>query len=525
MQANGIGMSTNKSIAKSAGIISIATLISRILGFVRDIIFAAFFGTGIYAQAFVVAFRIPNLLRDLIGEGATNSAVVPVLVEELSLSGKDAFWKLANILLNLLLVVLTVLTIIGFVFARPIVFAIAPGFVEDPLKFDITVALTKAIFPYLIFIGLTAYGMGVLNSIKHFTAPAYGTSLLNISMIACMFIWRQDVIGLAAGVLLGGIMQVAIQIPVLLKSGIVFSHKYFTHPQVRKILRLLVPRVFGSGVYQINVFVSTILASIGRIVGEGAVAALYFSNRIMQLPLAIFAIALAQAALPTLSGHVVNSQKQEFAKTINFLLRSVFFLLLPASAGLIVLSEPITRILLQRGAFGAYSTHITSSALFFYSFGLLAYGAIKILVNGFYAMQDTRTPVKVAAISLVVNISLSVIFMFRLKVGGLALANSLSGILNAVMLFLLLKKKAGTLYENSLIVSLFKIFIASVLTGAFAYWLNAHFSMRFDNGSLVHSAAGLMISIFSSAVFYLIICRLMRIKELAELRSWILKKR
>ena len=346
MQAKGIGMSTNKSIAKSAGIISIATLISRILGFVRDIIFAAFFGTGIYAQAFVVAFRIPNLLRDLIGEGATNSAVVPVLVEELSLSGKDAFWKLANILLNLLLVALTALTIIGFIFARPIVFAIAPGFVEDPLKFDITVALTKAIFPYLIFIGLTAYGMGVLNSIKHFTAPAYGTSLLNISMIACMFIWRQDVIGLAAGVLLGGIMQVAIQIPILLKSGIVFTHKYFAHPQVRKILRLLLPRVFGSGVYQINVFVSTILASIGRIVGEGAVAALYFSNRIMQLPLAIFAIALAQAALPTLSGHVVNSQKQEFAKTINFLLRSVFFLLLPASAGLIVLSEPITRILL-----------------------------------------------------------------------------------------------------------------------------------------------------------------------------------
>jgi putative peptidoglycan lipid II flippase len=518
-------MSTNKSIAKSAGVISIATMVSRILGFARDIIFAAFFGTGIYAQAFVVAFRIPNLMRDLIGEGATNSAVVPVLVEELSRNGKEAFWKLANVLLNLLLVVLTVITIVGVIFARPIVFAIAPGFADDPSKFNITVALTKAIFPYLIFIGLTAYGMGVLNSIKHFTAPAYGMSLLNISMILCMCIWRQDVVGLAAGVLLGGLLQVIIQIPIMLKSGIIFTQKNFMHPQVKKILRLLGPRIFGSGVYQINVFVSTVLASVGRIVGEGAVAALYFSNRIMQLPLAIFAIALAQAALPALSGHAVRKEIQEFSKTINFLLRSVFFLLLPASAGLIVLSEPITRILLQRGAFSAYSTQITSSALFFYSFGLLAYGVIKILVNGFYAMQDTKTPVKVAALSLLVNILLSIVFMFRLKVGGLALANSLSGILNAMILFILLKKKTGTFYEKTLVISLAKISLASVLTGAFAYALNYYFNIRFPSYSLAYSITGLMASITGAIIFYIITCHLLKIRELAELRQWILKKR
>jgi putative peptidoglycan lipid II flippase len=519
-------MSTNKSIAKSAGIISLATLMSRILGFIRDIVFAAFFGTGIYAQAFVVAFRIPNLLRDLIGEGATNSAVVPVLVEELTRNGKQAFWKLANILLNLLLVALTVLTVIGFIFARPIVFAIAPGFMENPIKFDITLALTKVMFPYLIFIGLTAYGMGVLNSIKHFTAPAYGTSLLNISMVICMFVWRQDVIGLAAGVLLGGILQVAIQVPVLIKNGLVLVQRDFMHPQVKKILRLLGPRIFGSGVYQINVFVGTVLASIARIVGEGAVAALYFSNRIMQLPLAVFAIALAQAALPTLSGHIVNEQKQEFARTINFLLRSVFFLLLPASAGLIALSKPITRILLERGAFSAYSTHITSSALFFYSFGLLAYGAIKILVNGFYSMQDTKTPVKVAAVSLFVNIVLSIMLMFRLKVGGLALANSLSGILNAVMLYILLKRSTGTLYEKVLLASLSKILPASILTGIFARWVYYIFSTKVSMyDSLAYSIIGLLSSIAGAIIFYIIACWLFRIKELSELRSWILKKR
>jgi putative peptidoglycan lipid II flippase len=352
-------MSSNKSIARSAGIIGGATLLSRILGFVRDIVLAAFFGTGIYAQSFVVAFRIPNLLRDLIGEGATNAAVVPVLVEELSGKGRREFWKLANILLNLILVVLAAITLIGFIAARPIVIAIAPGFMADPDKLNVTVAMTRAIFPYLILIGLAAYGMGVLNSIKHFTAPAFSASMLNISLIVCMFIWRQDIMGLTAGILLGGFLQVMIQVPPLLRNGFILDQKAFTHPKVKKIGRLLLPRIFGTGVYQINVFVSTVLASISGIVGEGAVAALYFSNRILQFPLAIFAIALAQAALPTLSGHVAANDMDKFRRSINFQLRAISFILLPASAGLIALSVPITRVLLERGVFGAYSTSIT----------------------------------------------------------------------------------------------------------------------------------------------------------------------
>jgi len=517
-------MSTNKSIAKSAGIIGFATLISRVLGFARDMIFAAFFGTGVYAQAFVVAFRIPNLLRDLVGEGAANSAVVPVLVEELNHNGREAFWKLANILLNLVLVVLTLLTVIGFLMARPIVFAIAPGFSQDPVKLDVTIALTRIIFPYLIFIGLTAYGMGVLNSLKHFLVPAYGMCLLNIALIACMFMWRQDVFGLAAGVLLGGALQAGAQIPVLLKSGIVISHRGFSHPKVKKILRLLFPRVLGSGVYQINVFVSTVLASIGRIAGEGAVAALYFSNRIMQLPLAIFAIALAQAALPTLSGHIANKRGGDFSRSINFMLRSVFFLLLPASAGLIALSMPITKILLERGAFGAYSTAITSNALFFYSFGLLAYGVIKILVNGFYAMQDTKTPVKIAAVSLVVNIILSVLFMYKLKAGGLALANSVSGMCNAVMLFIALRKVSGTFDEKMLIKSLSKIVPASLLTGITAYIVNV-FCLRYLPAGGLFLTAGLFISIVSACVLYMVCCYAFNIQEFEELRSWISRKK
>ncbi len=518
-------MSTNKSIARSAGIIGVATLLSRILGFIRDIIFAAFFGTGIFAQAFVVAFRIPNLFRDLIGEGATNAAVVPVLVEELTHKGKDEFWKLANILLNLLLIILTLLTLVGVIFARPIVMAIAPGFLQDAQKLNITIALTRTIFPYLIFIGLSAYSMGVLNSIKHFTAPAFSMGLLNVSLILCMFMWRQDVVGLGIGVLFGGFLQIAVQVPVLIKSGITFNQKSFMHPKIKRIITLLVPRIFGSGVYQINVFVSTVLASIARIVGEGAVAALYFSNRILQFPLAIFAIALAQAALPTLSGHVARKEEEEFRRTINFLLRSVFFVLLPASAGLIVLSVPITKTLLERGAFGSYSTMITSNALFFYAFGLLAYGAIKILVNSFYALQDTKTPVKIAALSLVINISLSILLMFRLKVGGLALANSISGIFNAVLLFMVLRKKVGSLYGKGLLTSLAKILVASVMMSGFVFWLNNYLRLIFSSGTILHSVLSLLFSICGAIIFYLIACYVLRIKELKELVRWASKRR
>jgi len=518
-------MSTNKSIAKSAGIIGAGTLLSRILGFMRDIVFAAFFGTGIYAQAFVVAFRIPNLLRDLIGEGATNAAVVPVLVEELTHEGKDAFWKLANILLNLVLVVLVGLTIIGVLLSKPIVVAIAPGFLQDPIKLDVTISLSRAIFPYLIFIGLAAYGMGVLNSLKHFTAPAFGMALLNVSIIICMLVWRQDVVGLAAGVLIGGFLQVLVQIPPLIRNGIIFTQKSFTHPKVKKILKLLVPRIFGTGIYQINVFVSTVLASIESIVGAGAVAALYFSSRIWQLPLAIFAIALAQAALPTLSSHIATNDIDKFRSAMNFLLRGVCFILLPATAGLIALTVPIIKTLFERGAFGAYSTNITSYALLFHSIGLLSFGAIKILVNGFYSMQDTKTPVKVAAVSLVLNVTLSLLLMYRLKLGGLALANSIAGIFNATLLFIVLRRKIGGFYDKNLLDSFLRILAASAAMGIAAFFLNRYMVYLVPNASTLGSVFILLGCISFSIFFYIGVCHLLQISELKEIREWILKRR
>jgi putative peptidoglycan lipid II flippase len=340
-----------------------------------------------------------------------------------------------------------------------------------------------------------------------------------------MFIWRQDVVGLVTGVLLGGCLQIIIQIPPLLKKGIVFNETRLFHPQIKKIARLLIPRVFGAGVYHINVVIGTQLASIERIVGEGAVAALYFSSRIWQLPLAIFPIALAQAALPTLSSHIAARQADKFRSSINFLLRSVSFLMLPASAGLIALSFPITRVLFQRGEFGAYSTQITSYALLFYSIGLFSYGVIKILVNAFYSMQDTKTPVKVATLSLGVNVILSIMLMFRLRVGGIALANSVSGIFNAAMLYIILKRKIGAFDGKGLLGSFFRILAASVLMGIFVFLLNRHLVLFFSTPKTAYLAAALIISMAAGILFYIIVCHILQIEELKELRIWLLKKR
>lgn len=505
-------MSTNKSIAKSAGIIGLATSLSRVLGFIRDIVIAKFFGTALYAQAFVVAFRIPNLLRDLIGEGATNAAFVPVMTEELTRNDKKEFFKLAQVVLNILFLVLLVLTVLGILASPAIVRVIAPGFLADKEKFQVTVTLTKMLFPFLILVGLWAYAMGVLNSLGYFAAPAFGPCVLNLSMILCAVWFGENVFGLATGVLAGGALQLFIQFPPLYLNG--WRAKLtrdFTHPKAKKIGILLIPRGLGACVYQVNVFISTILASLSNIAGEGAVAALYYANRIWQLPLAIFGIALAQAALPTMSRQAALNDIKNLKDTLLFSLRALCFILVPSSIGLMILSAPITKILFERGAFTSYSTQITSSALFFYAVGLVACGGIKVLVSAFYSLQDTMTPVKVAAASLVINIILNLVLMRPLKAGGLALATSLAAIFNCILLYVALRKKIGSLGISRILDSLFKISLAGLVMGVLCYYV----SLRLN----------VMISIFLGIAAYFSVCLLLDSRELKELLSWTLKRR
>ncbi|MFH1394907.1 MAG: murein biosynthesis integral membrane protein MurJ [Candidatus Omnitrophota bacterium] len=457
---------SNVKLLKSSGIIGGATVASRVLGFLRDILFARFFGTNIFAQAFVVAFRIPNMLRDLVGEGATNAAIVPVLSEYSHTRSKKEYWEAAQVILNLMLVVLGVLSVSGVIFAPVLVKIIAPGFLRSPEKFDAAVFLTRMIFPYIIFLGMTAYSKGVLNSLHYFTTPAFAPVVLNMTLIAALLVLCPiiGINGLIAGVLIGGVLEVAMQIVPLKKRGFKFGKGFcLVHPVAKRIGILLLPRMVGTAVYQLSVLIDTVLASLAWIVGAGGVAALYYSNRLVQLPLAVFGISLATAALPKMSKEVAGKDIGKLKNTVSFSLKTVFTVMVPAAAGLIVLARPIIRILFQRGEFTEYSTMITSDALFFYSFGLFAYAGIKILVNTYYSMGDTRTPVKTAAVSLFINLVLNLALMYPLKIGGLALATSIAATANFVILYIILTKRIGSINGAEILKTFIQICAASFI--------------------------------------------------------------
>jgi putative peptidoglycan lipid II flippase len=503
---------SRKHILRSAGIIGFATVVSRVLGFFRDILIARFFGTARYAQAFVVAFRIPNMLRDIIGEGATNAAFVPVLSEYSETRKKEEFWRLSNILLNSMLVILAIITLFGVMFTPIIIRLIAPGFSVDPEKFRVTVYLTRLMFPYVLLIGLLAYCMGIMNSLKHFSMPAFAPAILNISIIICALLRQGDITALAIGVLVGGVVQLIVQVPVLLAMGFRFDFfSGFYHPAVKKIGLLLIPRILGSCVYQINIFINTMLASLSSIVGEGGVAALYYANRIFQFPLAIFGIALAQAALPTMSREALESGLGKLKDTLSFSMRAVNFIMLPASVGLIVLAEPITRLLFERGMFDHYSTLITARALSFYSIGLFSYSGIKLLVSCFYSLKDTLTPVKVASVSLVLNIALNLVFMFPLKISGLALATSFSGVFNFFVLFFILKKKIGPVGGRNILRSFFKVLMASIVMAAVIY------------AALFKAGLNIFLVIFLGILVYAAAAMIFDVKEAKEFLKWALR--
>ena len=343
--------------------------------------------------------------------------------------------------------------------------------------------------------------------------PAFGPCLLNISIIICAMIWGESVMGLASGVLIGGVLQLGVQIPVLYKKGFKFSFtRKLNHPAANKIWILLLPRMLGSCVYQVNLFIDTILASLSGIVGLGGVAALYYAGRIFQFPLAIFGVAIAQAILPTMSREALEMDSDKLKKTLSFSLRVINFIIVPASIGLIVLAVPITRTLFERGKFDHYSTLITANALVFYSVGLFSYSGIKVLVNCFYSLKDTLTPVKIAGLSLLLNVILNLALMFPLKIGGLALAASISGIFNFSALFYTLRKKIGGLDGRRILNSFLKVTIAG-LAMAFVIYICA-FKINLN----------LFIVIFIAIVSYGIATFVFDVKETKEFISWALKK-
>lgn len=512
---------SKSSLVKSAGIISMATLCSRLLGFIRDIVIARLFGVYVYAQAFVVAFKIPNLFRDLVAEGAANAAFVPVFSEYRAKHTKEEFWELANVVLNLLLILLSVVTLVGIVSAPLIVRAIAPGFVADPEKLTTTISLTRIIFPYLLLISLAAYAMAVLNTLKHFSVPAFAPCLLNISIIVFALWFGENVFGLSLGVLIGGVLQLTVQLPVLYKKGFRFiTPKKLQHPAAKEIGRLMLPRVGSSAIYQLNNFVDSIFGSLARIVGEGGVAILYFAYRLVMFPIGIFSNALSQAILPTFSDQALEVSRDNLRKTLSFGLRSLFFVMVPASIGFMALAYPIIATLFEGGRFDAYSTHMTSSVLVFYSIGLCAYGATKILQSCFFALKDTLTPTKIAGVALLINVVLNTVLMFPLKLAGLALATSLSGISTFFMLFYILREKLAPFDARPVFISFTRILVASLYMGVACNYA-AHSAIARSLNKYASLAFLLSLGVASYVTF----CFILNVPEMKELWEWLRRRR
>lgn len=437
-----------KGILRSTSVMSAGTLLSRILGFVRDMIFARFFGTAAGADAFVVAFRIPNLFRDLMGEGAANSSFVPVMTEYKQKGRPDELKDFLNAVFSWAVLILCGLAVAGIILAPLIIRLVAPGFAADALKFQEAVNLTRIMYPYLIFIGLTAFFSAIQFTYGFFTMPALGPCLLNVVLIVSTLMavaWMENPIyGLAIGVIVGGILQFYFQWLPLKKHGVRFSFpRVMAHPGAQQVGRLLLPRILGAAVYQVNIFVDTICASLAVIAGPGGIATIYYANRIIQFPMGIFGVALASAVLPVFAAHVSGKRPEDLKETVAFALKNIYFVMLPTTVFFLLLSRPLIQAVFERGEFNADSTNVTASVLFFFSLGLMGYGGVKVLAAAFHALQDTRTPVKAAIIALIVNAVLNVILMFPMKVSGIALASSIAAMVNLGLLYHFLARRLG----------------------------------------------------------------------------------
>jgi putative peptidoglycan lipid II flippase len=465
----------NKTLTKNAGKAASGTMLSRILGYIRDMIVANLFGAGMFADAFYAAFRIPNLFRRLFGEGSFSAAFVPVFSEYLHTKDKSETQKFLNAVFTALILILVFISALGMFCAPVLVKIIAWGFSGDPEKMQLTVDLTRMMFPFIVFICLAAFLLGVLNALHSFFLPAFAPSALSISEIFYMLaiapclISQNQIKGLALSVIAGGALHFFIQYPKLKSLG--WSLKFsadFKHPGIKKIAVLMIPSVIGLSVDQINGFVDTVCASF---LEGGSITALYYSNRLMQLPLAVFGLAFASASLPAMSKAYALKDMETFKNSLNYSARFTIFALLPAAAGLMAIGLPSVRLLFEHGKFDYAASLMTNNALFFYSLGLPAYAMSKIFANAFYAFQDTKTPVKAAMWSMFLHVILCVFLMYPMKVGGLALATAIASYFNLFLLVLYLRKRAVQIGLKKIMFSGFKSFASAAAAGAAAYFV------------------------------------------------------
>jgi putative peptidoglycan lipid II flippase len=517
---------TKKHLLRAAGIVGLMTLTSRILGMIRDIVSANRFGTSWQWDAFVYAFMLPNFFRRLVGEGALSSAFIPIYSETLQKHGKEAAFRFANVMNTAVACGLVV-----FLLAVEIVLKVLLQIDTFPARLVLTLELLQTLFPYLFFISLFALGMGLLNCHKHFFTPSLGPVILDIFWIVGVLVIapiagslpESQLHYLAWILVLSGFVQFAVDVPPLYKMG--FRYRFIWQAQndlLKRTGKLLLPSIMSFGIVQINLLVDS---TCGFLVGEGANSSLWYGNRLMQFPLGVFAIAMGTALLPTLSNQIAREEHDQAKKTISFALRSIFLLILPCTVGLIALSMPIVRLLFEHGEFDAASTARTSLVSICFSIGLFAYSGQKVMVSGFYARQDTKTPVRTGIFALVSNIILNLILMQFLREAGLALATSISGIMQFFILVYFYNKKVSAFPFQEVGQSFLRILLASLVMGAatlFSYSLLGRF---FAGEELLAQLIQIFGSIGISIITYVLFCFVFHVSEMKEAVEYIRKRK
>ncbi|MCK9174491.1 MAG: murein biosynthesis integral membrane protein MurJ [Desulforhopalus sp.] len=509
----------NKEIARSAGSVGIAVMCSRVLGLVREQIFAGFFGAGFTYDAFVVAFRIPNLLRDLFGEGALSAAFVTVFSRYDAKKSETETFQLASNVLTFFLIVLSLLVLVAIYYAGTIVSLLAPNFAGIPGKVELTEKLTRIMLPFMVFISLSAVVMGMLNTKGKFFVPALASSFFNLGSIISgtglalllPFFGQSAIVGMAFGTLIGGILQLAVQIPTLRGTG------YRYRPQLNlldsglhRILKLMLPATIGLSATQINIFINTNFAAS---CAQGSVSWLYYAFRLVQLPIGIFGVALSIAMLPVLAKQAARKQVEEMKETLVSSLTMVFALTIPATAGLILLAAPIIRLIFEHGAFTPADTLATANTLVFYSIGLFAYSANKVLVPAFYALDKTRWPVIASFLAIGMNITIVTLTIDRWQHLAIALSTSCVMIINCVFLLTILYRSMGGFPLRTLLNGLWKTALSCAGLVAVIELLLPLLGGLLSGGS-AGQCLGVSLLVTAGGVTYLLILSTLKLPEL-----------
>jgi len=519
------------SIARHAGVVGLAVMASRVLGLVRDQVFAVLFGAGLQYDAFLTAFRIPNLLRDLFAEGALSAAFVTTFSQVLEAKGKEAAARLSNRVATAMVLIVAVISILAWLGAPAIVGWLAPGFFAVPGKAELTIYLTRIMIPFLLLIAMAAQAMGILNANHHFAVPSLASAFFNVGSIVgglLLGVWLAPWLGITAiegmayGTLIGGFLQFAVQWPSLRRLGYRYRPMFsLADPGLRQIASLMGPAIIGVAAVQINVFVNTNFASAivdprTAQIANGPVSWLGYAFRFMQFPIGVFGIAVATATLPAIARSAGRGRLDEFRQTLTHSLTLTFLLCVPSAFGLVVLGRPIIALIFEHGKFTAFDTLQTADALAAYAVGLAGYAAVKVLSPAFYALKDARTPMFVSVGSIIVNYVMNSLLVQRYGHVGLALSTSTVALVNFALLLVFMRRKIGRIEGRYLLRSVLKICLASFVMALCAWLVNWRIGAQLPFTGFPLRAIQVPGALAAAALSFYFLCRWLGVKELDD---------